>query len=59
MKWAENSKHCSACNVAALSNVLQFPIQSIYPKISNLCVDKDFLIRLSTHNMNLLYLTKP
>ena len=28
--------------MAALSNVLQFPIQSIYPKISNVCANRDF-----------------
>ena len=55
----KNGKYCSACNVAVLSNVLRFPIQSIYPKVSNVCVDRDFLIKFSTHNMNLLYLTKP
>ena len=37
----KNGKYCSACSVAALSNVLQFPIQSIYPKISNVYVDRD------------------
>ena len=38
----KNGKYCSARNVVALSNVPQFPIQSIYPKVSNFCVDRDF-----------------
>ena len=40
---------------AALSNVLQFPIQYIYPVFSNVCVDKNFFKSLNT---NLLYLPK-
>ena len=45
----ENEEHIlnglknSARNVAALSNVLQIPIQSTYPKICNICKVRDFL----------------
>ena len=38
----KNGKYCGVLNVAALPNVLQIPIQSIYSKLSNFCVDRDF-----------------
>ena len=55
----KNGKCCSTRNVAALSNLLQCLLQSIHQKISNLCGNRDFFKKISTHNMNLFYLTKP